>query len=272
MGDLITVSGYGKKSSKVNVKLNGSDIATVTTDENGLYSKTLPTLTQQSNIVVTELLDGTNKVTATAQVRFSLSNTNPVLNSLTIAPNATVQASTGISLTVDADPALSEVSVILDGSVILLRESAPGKYSVQTIAPGKPGSYPLTVNLKNTLSQGTSKPNAGMLTVIAKSLPPTGKFMNVKTETQGKRIIFTFGVENLPPDLVSFKIAYGLSADSLSEQVITKNIKDMQTIDGKYTWYIDNLDPKNYTFKIFGMKSDQTLIADFASDPINMTI
>ena len=122
MGDLITVSGYGKKNSKVNIKLNGSDIATITTDNNGLYSKTLPTLTQQSNIVVVELLDGTNKVMSTAQVRFSLSNTNPVLNSLTIAPNAMVEASTGITLTVDADPALSEVSITLDGSVILLRE------------------------------------------------------------------------------------------------------------------------------------------------------
>lgn len=34
MGDLITVSGYSKKNSKVNIKLNGSDIATVPTDEN----------------------------------------------------------------------------------------------------------------------------------------------------------------------------------------------------------------------------------------------
>ena len=122
MGDLITVSGYGKKSSRVNIKLNGSDIATVNTDENGLYSKTLPTLTQQSNIVVAELLDGTNKVIATSQVRFSLSNTNPIFNSLTIAPNATVEASTSITLTVDADPGLSEVSITLDRSVTLLKE------------------------------------------------------------------------------------------------------------------------------------------------------
>lgn len=122
MGDLITVSGYGKKSSRVNIKLNGSDIATVNTDENGLYSKTLPTLTQQSNIVVAELLDGTNKVIATSQVRFSLSNTNPVFNSLTITPNATVEASSSITLTVDADPALSEVSITLDRSVTLLKE------------------------------------------------------------------------------------------------------------------------------------------------------
>ena len=122
MVDLITVSGYGKKSSRVNIKLNGSDIATVNTDENGLYSKTLPTLTQQSNIVVAELLDGTNKVIATSQVRFSLSNTNPVFNSLTITPNATVEASSSITLTVDADPALSEVSITLDRSVTLLKE------------------------------------------------------------------------------------------------------------------------------------------------------
>ena len=63
-----------------------------------------------------------------------------------------------------------------------------------------------------------------------------------------------------------------MNRDNLSEQVITRNIKDIQTTDGKYTWYIDNLDPKNYTFKIFGMKSDQTLVTDFASEPITMTL
>ncbi len=272
MGDFITVSGYSKKNSKVNIKLNGSDIATVPTDENWLYSKTLPTLTQQSNIIVTELLDGTNKVTSSTQVRFSLSNTNPVLNSLTIAPNATIEISTPITLTIDADPGLSEVSITLDGSVIIAKEGVSGKYIAQTVAPSKVGSYPLTINLKNTLSQWTSKPNAGMLTVTAKPLPPAAKFTNVKAEMQWKRIVFTFGIENLPPNLTQFKIAYGMSSDSLSEQVITKNIKEMQTTDGKYSWYIDNLESKNYTFRIFGMKADQSLITDLSSEAITMMI
>jgi len=34
MKDLIVISGYGKKNSKVNIKLNNADIGTVTTDDN----------------------------------------------------------------------------------------------------------------------------------------------------------------------------------------------------------------------------------------------
>lgn len=191
-GDLVTVSGYGKKNSKVNVKLNGTDIATVIAGDDGLYSKTLPTLSQQSNIVVVELLDGTNKVIGSAQARFSMSNTDPLFNSLTITPGTTVEASTGITLTVDAETGLSEVNVNLDGSIIELEETTPGKYTGKTLAPAKPGSYPLNVSLKNSLSQGVSKPNAATLTVTEKVQAPSPKFVNVKTETIGTKVVFTF--------------------------------------------------------------------------------
>jgi len=151
--DLITISGYGKKNSKVNIKLNGSDIATVVTGDDGLYSKTLPTLTQQSNIITVELLDGTNTVIGTAQVRFSMNSTDPAFINLTITPGSTVEASTGVTFIVEADPGLTEVNVNLDGSVIELKESTAGKYIGTTLAPTKSGAYPLSVTLKNNLSQ-----------------------------------------------------------------------------------------------------------------------
>lgn len=137
MGDLVTVSGYGKKNSKVNIKVNGTSIATVVADENGLYTKTLPTLSQQSNIVVVELLDGTNKVTATSQVRFSLSSTDPIFNSIVITPSNTVEAGTGVSFLIDAEPGLTEANVNLDGSIIVLRETTAGKYTGSSPAPAR---------------------------------------------------------------------------------------------------------------------------------------
>ena len=137
MGDLITISGYGKKNSKLSVKLNGTEIATVVADDNGLYSKTLPSLTQQSNIVVIDLLDATNKILSTAQVRFSLSNKDPIFTNLTISPGTSVESSTGVTFIVEAETGLPEVSVNLDGSVTPLKESTPGKYTGMTRAPIK---------------------------------------------------------------------------------------------------------------------------------------
>lgn len=192
-GDLITVSGYGKKNSKINIKLNGTDISTVVAGDDGLYSKTLPALTQQSNIIVAELLDGTNKVTGTAQVRFSMSNTEPTFTNLTVTPNSTVEASTGVTFIVEADSGLAEVNVNLDGSVVGLKESSAGKYVGTTLAPTKPGTYPLSVSLKNNLSQGTSKANVATLTVTEKAVAvATPKFVNVKIETIGTKVVFTF--------------------------------------------------------------------------------
>lgn len=75
--------------------------------------------------------------------------------------------------------------------------------------------------------------------------------MNVRAETIGTKILFSFKVENIPTDLVKFKIAYGENPDSLSEQVITYEANKILNGSGEYTWYIDTLQPKNYTFRIF---------------------
>ncbi len=272
MGDLITVSGYGKKNSKLAIKLNGGDIATVIADENGLYSKTLPSLTQQSNIVVVELLDATNKVLTSSQVRFSLTNKDPIFNNLVITPATSVEIGTGITLTVEAEAGLTEVTVSIDGSVTVLKESGPGKYTGLTRAPAKSWVYAVNVNLKNALSQWVSKTGVVNLTVKDKAPAPVGKFLDVRTETRGTKVEFLFQVQNLPADLVKFKIAYGENPDSLSEQVITYEATKIVNGSGQYSWYIDKLEPKKYTFRIFGLKEDQSIISDFASDPVQITI
>jgi len=275
MGDLVTVSGYGKKNSKVNIKLNGTDVGTVLVSDDGMYTKTLPSLTQPANIVVVELLDGNNKVISTAQSRFTLSNTDPIFNSLTVEPSNTVEASTGITLLVDAEPGLTEVNVNLNGSIIPLKESSSGKYSATTLAPAQSGSYSMNVSLKNNLSQWVSKNDITTLIVTEKPVTPVivPLFKNVKVTTEGTKVIFNFSVENIPTDLVKFKIAYGNSAESLSEQILTKNASEILSASGDtYTWYIDKLEPKNYTFRIFGVKADQSLISDFSSEAISATV
>lgn len=101
--DLIVVSGYAKKNSKVNIKLNNTDVATVNTDDNGLYSKTLPAISQQSNILVSELLDGSNKVIGTAQARFTIVNTSPLFTNIVVTPGLSLEAGTGMTITVEAE-------------------------------------------------------------------------------------------------------------------------------------------------------------------------
>lgn len=79
-------------------------------------------------------------------------------------------------------------------------------------------------------------------------------------------------VENLPTDVTNFKIAYGENADTLSNEVTTWPIEKIRQSNGSYNWYIDKLEHKTYTFKIFGLQSGSTIMTDFASEPQSATI
>ncbi len=93
--------------------------------------------------------------------------------------------STGITFTIDAEPGLSEASVMIDGSLLTTRESSPGKYVSSTTSPSKPGTYPVTVSLKNLLGQVFSKDSALILGVTEDSPPSnTAKFKNVQALTE----------------------------------------------------------------------------------------
>lgn len=81
-----------------------------------------------------------------------------------------------------------------------------------------------------------------------------------------------FFVENLPPTVTQFKIAYGESPDRLTDEVTTFTLDKIKRPDGSYNWYIDNLTPKNYSFKIFGVQSGGLLIADMSSEALSATV
>lgn len=106
------------------------------------------------------------------------------------------------------------------------------------------------------LGQSTSKPDADTLSVkeVANSAPKM-TFKNVTLTSEGTRVNFNFFVENAPSELSNFKIAYGETADALSNEVTTFTLDKIRRPDGSYNWYIDKLDPKTYSFKIFGIQT-----------------
>lgn len=96
-----------------------------------------------------------------------------------VLPALDVEASTGITITVDAEPTLTEVSILLDGSLLVAREQSPGKYIASTTAPIKSGAYPLNVTMKNVLGASMTKSSAVVLNV-KEPVVPTSTFRNVK--------------------------------------------------------------------------------------------
>lgn len=88
----------------------------------------------------------------------------------------------------------------------------------------------------------------------------------------GQRVTFTFGVENPPADLNSFKIVYGDTPNGFGSGVNTFATGKILGADGMYHWYVDKLDQKTYYFKILGARADGTIIDTLSSDPLSATI
>jgi hypothetical protein len=272
--DMVAVSGKSKKNSKVSFVLNGKDMGTAITDESGLFTKTLSGATQDKNLLQVNLLDGANAIVAKSEeIIFSRATSSAGFYNIVITPSTTVDISTPMTILVEGDPGMASASVGLDGSLITLTENQPGKYSTQTSAPSKSGSYLLSVSLVNALGTTIDKKDVATLTVNEPVKPVLiPRFTDIKTVADGAKITLSFAVTDAPADLDKFKIAYGVDADSLSQEVMTYSTGKIQGTGGVYSWYIDKLDPKTYTFKIFGARADNSLIPLFSSEPIIATI
>jgi hypothetical protein len=275
--DVVVVSWNTRKNSKVTLLLNGNVVGNVVTDGNGLFTYSLSGITQTQNILKVSLVDSENGsiVAQSDDIRFEKTAASTGFYNLIIQPGTTVEASSKIQLTAEAEPAMNAVFIELDGSSIEAKEKEAGKYHVETVAPNKPGTYTLAVNLKNSLGQSQRKENVGSLTTTAPVAIPQEKsvFENVKIVTNDTKVIFTFWVKNPPKDLYKFKIAYGANAESFTEETVTYNTGKIIQTWWLYTWYIDKIKPQVYTFKILGLKEDGSLvIPELSSDPININI
>ena len=293
--DTIMVSGKTKKNSNISIKFNGKDTWVTKTDETGIYTYKLVGISQQANLLTVSVLDGNNAVIGSAETQFGFAGRMPTYFNTSIKPGLEVPSGTGITITVDAEPGLTSVSVLIDGTTLPAREDSPGKYTVSTVSPARPGSYPIEVSLKNILAQTTNKPDAAVLQVIwGITQPPiivppistgtiftgavdTGEvivptFKNVVTTMEGTKVNLNFSVDNLPANTLKFKIVYGDTPDALSNELLTFNLDKIVRPNGTYNWYINNLPPKNYTFKIFGISDDGSIINGFVSDPVSLTV
>jgi hypothetical protein len=275
--DSIAMSGKTKKNSKILIKLNGKELGNTQTNEDGIFIYKLSGIDQQSNILTASVIDGSNAVIGTIDSQFNYGVKAPTYYNISISPSKEVDGGTGITLTVDAEPGLSEVTLMIDGVLLTTKEQSPGKYTLQTLSPLKAGTYPVQVTLKNILAQTTTKPDAATLTVKEKPVfiapqAPKAIFKDVKLMSEWSRVNMNFFVENISKDVVAFKIAYGESANSLSSEVTTFPLEKIKRPDGSYNWYIDKLEPKNYSFKIFWVLSGGLLAPDFSSEALSATV
>lgn len=281
-GTTVVISGKSRKNSKISLTLNGQDVGSVVSDNDGLFTKEITNITQESNILKAALLDVNNETIASSEIKFSKSNEVSSIYGLSIQPSITVESSTGITLTIDAIKGLKEVTAMLDNTLLTAKESNEGKYIITTTAPLKAGAYPIKVTAKTITGQETVKDALATLTVTEKVPVATGAtatgeivkpaaFKNVKAETKDQKITFTFSIENLPKDLKNFFITYG-SGSSASGKTVTTQDAEKILKNGQYSWYISDLTAGDYTFEIQGKNASGSTIAGLISEKIPATI
>jgi hypothetical protein len=128
------MSGKTKKNSKILIKLNGKELGNTQTNEDGIFIYKLSGIDQQSNILTASVIDGSNAVIGTIDSQFNYGVKAPTYYNISISPSKEVDGGTGITLTIDAEPGLSEVTLMIDGVLLTTKEQSPGKYTLSRLS------------------------------------------------------------------------------------------------------------------------------------------
>jgi hypothetical protein len=286
------IVGTSKKNSKFQVFLNGKQSGEGQTDDKGAILYKLKGIEEEQNVLEVKVLDGSDKeIGSSGKISFSVAaSEGPAFKSVTIKEGKTVKAGTVLNVTVAADPKLKEVSIALGDSIEVLKEqssgvtagnvtvngSGEGMYVGTVIAPMTPGEYPLDVTLANDMGKKTVKTAAETVTVTELPKPA---FENVKVETSETRATFTFSVVNEPESVSKFKFSYGTESGALSQESVTfEKAKIALSESGAsasgatYKWYVDNLEPGKYFFKIAGLDIAGSPVTGVESDLLEAEI
>lgn len=251
----IPVSGISKATSSINILLNGKKITSTQTDKDGKFSATINDLIAGDNTIVAEVLDGNAAVIGTSPTTtIKYSTEAPKINSLTIKEGDEFFAGTSINFVAIGDQNLKTVQVKVGDQMALLQEDKNklGTYTGVLKTSNFDGEFSANVAVESQLGVKAEMKD------MAKFRTVTAKFENVKVETtKEKKGRFTF---DLTPDLdrISyFKIKYGTETWKYTKEVITYEKSQIKKEEGKYTWYIPNLEPGEYFSTIIALDKDR---------------
>ncbi len=251
----IPVSGTSKATSSINILLNGKKVTSTQTDKDGKFSATLTDLIAGNNTIVAEVLDGNAALIGTsATTTIKYSTETPKLTSLTIKEWDEFFAWSSITFVGVGDSNLKTVQVKVGDKMALLQEDKNklGTYTGVLKTSDFEWEFNADVSVESQLGVKAD------IKEMAKFTTVTAKFENIKVEaTEDRKGRFTF---DLVPDLDRirfFKIKYGTESWKYTKEVLTYEKTQIKKEEGKYTWYIPNLEPGVYYTTIIALDKDK---------------
>ena len=250
----IPVGGTTKATSSVNILLNGKKVVTVQTDTDGKFSTNVGELTIGDNTLVAEVLDGSGAVVGTSvttQVKYSTET--PKLTSLTIKEGTEFLAGSTINLIALGDQNLKTVQIKIGDQNAILEEDKNnlGTYTGVFKTSEFEGEFKATAEIESQLGVKAEIKDMTSFKTVAT------KIENVKVETTSdKKARFTFDLTPDVDQIVYFKVKYGTETGKYTKESLTYEKSKIKE-NGKYTWYIPNLQPGEYFSTIIGVDKDK---------------
>ncbi|MDP2090294.1 MAG: hypothetical protein Q8K30_01735 [Candidatus Gracilibacteria bacterium] len=161
----ISVSGLTQKNHQVKIIVNGKEEISTTSNDSGIYEKTIEKLADGENSFKAQVLDASGKVVGESkEVKIKVEESNLNIKSVKANPNK-VDPETSYDVEVITNPKLDEVSVIINDVVTKLKETKAGVYTGKLVAPKEAGTYKIDAKVKDELGHEKTELGAASITV-----------------------------------------------------------------------------------------------------------
>ena len=171
----INISWKSKKNYQIKIVLNNKEEILTTTNKDWIFEKEISNLENWENVIQAYILNSDwDKIGKSKEVLIKSDSSLPVLNKVKLTPDEEIQAKTKILAEVYATEWLSEVSLILNDSINILKEDTAWIYKWEFLAPKEEWEYKIDIILKNELGSKVEKKATKILKVIPKlTVAPT---------------------------------------------------------------------------------------------------
>ncbi|PZM85058.1 hypothetical protein DLH72_02275 [Candidatus Gracilibacteria bacterium] len=186
----IKVSGSTVKNHKVKLIVNGTENFELTSNNNGIFEKEVENLKSGENTFKAQVFDSSSTVIGeTEDIKIRVEQNGLSIRSLKLIPEE-VYTEGPYSIELISSTGLKEVSVVINDSVIVLKEDKEGLYKGNSFAPKTAGTYKVDVNLVNDLGHKLNELGVTSLKVKELSAP-------IKQEEENKKETTSTGELNV---------------------------------------------------------------------------
>ena len=147
----INISWNTKKNYNVKIIINWSREESTISNNEWLFEKSIENLENWDNTFKAQVLNADNEIVWESNiVKIKVSSERPVLKNLRVIPNE-VYPESEYKIELITNKWLTNVSVVIDNSIIKLEEEEEWVYVKTAYSPKKPNVYKIDVILKNEL-------------------------------------------------------------------------------------------------------------------------